>query len=189
LAHGDGGSSNDATLNDQCNALAQEGYVAITTSYRPLDVATNPTYASTIVQFKTDIESVIQVATTTYGITRDKVIMGGLSRGGNCTYALVLPEQTDIVPLAGIKGVILQCSGGDEWGGSAILFPVAYMSNKVDNAVGVVDANSFKNGLQNNKNATVKNLSECLIINSTGHCTNADQYKPFILKKVKEWLP
>jgi len=47
----------------------------------------------------------------------------------------------------------------------------------------------FKNGLQNNANNTVKTQSECLIYNSTGHCSDISGNKAFIVKKVKEWLP
>lgn len=189
LTHGDGGTSNDGILNAQCTALATEGYVAITSSYRPLDVPTNATYAAKIMQFKADMEGLITTTTNTYSVARNKVIIGGLSRGGNCTYALSLPAGNGITPFAGIKGVILECAGGDAYGGGAILFPVAFMANKIDPTVGIVDANDFKNALQNNNNPNVKTLSECLIIDGSGHCGSANLYQPFVVKKVKEWLP
>lgn len=185
LAHGDGADANDFTLNDQCKALAQQGYVAITTSYTPI----SGTPENQNMTFKSDIEAVITKVTVDFGITRNKVIIGGLSRGGNSTFALVLPGQAGITPIAGIKGVILECSGGDEWKGSAILFQVAYMSNKNDNVMGVPDTNVFKNGLQNNINTGVSANSECLIVDGTGHCADAQLYKPFIVQKVKQWLP
>jgi dienelactone hydrolase len=186
LSHGDGGNINDGTLNDQCTALAQEGYIAVTTSYRSL---ANFGYYEGLVRFKEDMEAVISGTTTTYSIARNKVVIGGISRGGNATLALALPDQKSLVPFAGIKGVILQCPGGDEWQGSAILLPAAYMSSQADPVQGVTDANVFNTGLQKNTNPDVKALSEILVIPGSGHCNNADQYKPFIVKKVKEWLP
>ena len=99
MAHGDGGTENDATLNDQCAALAKEGYVAITTSYRP-SVAT---WDGTGANFKTDIESVIADAGTRYRIARNKTILGGLSRGGLLTLALILPNG-QFGPLPGFTG-------------------------------------------------------------------------------------
>ena len=185
LAHGDGTDENDGLLNDQCTALAQNGYVAITTSY----VSLNGANLSEInQQFQQNIEQVILHSTTDYEIPRNKVIIGGASRGGNNAFALVLPGQMGINPTAGIKGVILECSGGDTWKGSAVLYPTAYMSNLNDDVMGS-NANDFKNGLQNNNNPGVKTTSECLIIGGTGHCGDASKYKAFIVKKVKEWLP
>ena len=185
LAHGDGGDTNDFNLNDQCTALAQQGYVAVTTSYRPI----TGTIENQNSMFKADMEVVIAQVTNDFEIPRGKVIIGGMSRGGNSTFALVLPNQLGITPIAGIKGVILECSGGDEWKGSAILYPVAYMSNKNDDVMQVPDTNVFKNGLQNNNNPGVSGLSGCLIIDSTGHCSDAGFYKLFVVQKVKEWLP
>lgn len=186
LAVGDGGNENDGTLNEQCTALAQEGYVAITTSYRTLG-----NWESSGGSFKADIEIVITNAGTLYNIPRNKTIVGGLSRGGNMTMALILPngQFAGTTPFAGIKGAIFECSGGDTWKGSAVLFPVAYMSNKVDNVMGVANANDFKTGLTTNSNPNVSLQSECLIYNSSGHCADISGNKAFIIKKVKEWLP
>lgn len=185
LAHGDGTDENDGLLNDQCTALAQNGYVAITTSYV---IQADANLAEINQLFQQNIEQVILHSTTDYGIPRNKVVIGGASRGGNNAFALVLPGQTGINPTAGIKGVILECSGGDTWKGSALLFPTAYMSNLNDNIMGS-NADDFKSGLENNNNPGVKTASECLIINGTGHCSDASKYKAFIVKKVKEWLP
>jgi len=185
LAHGDGADENDGLLNDQCTALAQNGYVAITTSYA---TRADANLAEINQLFQQNIEQVILHSTTDYEIPRNKVIIGGASRGGNNAFALVLPGQMGINPTAGIKGVILECSGGDTWKGSAVLYPTAYMSNLNDNVMGS-NANDFKNGLQNNNNPGVKTTSECLIIGGTGHCGDASKYKAFIVKKVKEWLP
>lgn len=187
LAHGDGGTFNDGTLNDQCNALAEAGYVATTTSYRN----PNQGYINDVNNYKSDIESVINKIVSDYSISINKVIVGGSSRGGDLMFPMFLPANADnsIVPTTlNIKGIILQCSGGDNYKGSAIKKQVAYMSNKNDNVFGT-DATTFQTGLSNNLDNSVKTLSECLIINSTGHCTNPEQYKPFILRKVKEWLP
>lgn len=188
LAHGDGANENDGALNDQCTALAQQGYVAITTSYRSLD---GLVWNDQGISFKADIESVILDAGTRFAIPRNKTILGGLSRGGSITLALVLPNGQfgTTTPFDGIKGAVLQCSGGDEWKGSAVLFPVAWMSNKIDDTMGVVDGNNFKNGLQSNLNPNVSTQSECLIYNNTGHCSNMSDNKAFIVRKVKEWLP
>jgi hypothetical protein len=87
-----------------------------------------------------------------------------------------------------LKGVILECSGGDDYTGFAIKKQVACMANKTDNVIGG-NIDQFKAGLATNPNNDVKTLSECLIVNSTGHCTNVELYKPFIVRKVKEWLP
>lgn len=184
LAHGDGTDENDGTLNDQCIALAQQGYVAITTSYAPI----TGTIENQNATFKNNMEEVITQATADFEIPRSKVILGGLSRGGNGVFALVLPAQAGITPIAGIKGVILECSGGDNWKGSAILFPVAYMSTLNDDVMGS-NANEFKSGLQDNMNPGVSAASECLIINGTGHCTEVNQYKAFVVRKVQQWLP
>ncbi len=187
LAHGDGGTFDDGTLNDQCKALAEAGYVAATTSYRN----PNQGYTNDVNNYKSDIESVINKMVTDYSITISKVIVGGSSRGGDLMFPMFLPANADnsIVPTTlNVKGVILQCSGGDDYKGREIKKQVAYMSNKNDN-VFLTDASTFQTGLTTNANVYVKTLSECLIINSTGHCTNPEQYKPFILRKVKEWLP
>jgi len=185
LAHGDGTDENDATLNDQCTALAQQGYVAVTTSY---DIPENSTLAETNLRFKNQINEVIVDITTIFDIPRNKVIIGGLSRGGNNSFALVLPGQAGISPIEGIKGVILECSGGDTWKGSAILFPVAYMSTLNDDVMNS-NANEFKTGLTQNNNAGVATASECLIIPGIGHCTDNGKYKAFVVTKVKQWLP
>lgn len=187
LAHGDGGTLDDGTLNEQCKALAEAGYVAATTSYRN----PNQGYINDVNNYKYDIESVVNKMVTDYSISISKVIVGGASRGGDLMFPMFLPANADnsIVPTTlNIKGIILQCSGGDSYKGSAIKKQVAYMSNKNDNVFGS-DATTFQSGLTTNVNANVKTLSECLIINSTGHCTNPEQYKPFVLRKVKEWLP
>lgn len=184
LAVGDGGNENDATLNTQCNALAQKGYVALTTTYRPF--STN--YTDWMVSFKEDIEKIIGQETLAFSITRNKVVIGGLSRGGNLTFGLVTPGQMGTVPpIAGIKGVILECAGGDWWKGSAILFPTLLMSNATDAAVGA-DAQAFKNGLETNSNPDVKNKSNVLIIPGEGHCTNSNQYKDFIVNNIDSWF-
>jgi dienelactone hydrolase len=188
IAHGDGGNSDDGTINDQCKELAQNGYVAVTTSYR----TPNQGYTIDVNNFKADMESVVNKVTVDYNIPVNKTIVGGSSRGGDLLFPMFLPAANAaaaIQPTAlDLKGIILECSGGDNYKGTAILKQVAYMANKNDNVFGT-DATTFQAGLSNNANNTVKTLSECLIINSTGHCTNADQYKPFIVRKVKEWLP
>lgn len=185
LAHGDDTDENDGTLNDQCKSLAQNGYIAVTTSYVTLNDAT---FAQINQKFQENIEQVIVHSMADYEIPRNKVIIGGLSRGGNNTFPLVLPGQDGINPIAGIKGVILMCSGGDVWKGSAILFPVAYMSTENDDVMDA-NANNFKNGLRDNMRPGVSENSECLIIPGNGHCTATEQYKPFIIKKVRQWLP
>jgi dienelactone hydrolase len=187
LAHGDGGSEQDATLNEQCTALAREGYVAITTSYRSL----NGSWDNQGARFKEDMEYVLTNAGTLYMIARNRSILGGISRGGNMTMALVLPngQFAGTAPFTGIGGVLLQCSGGDQWKGSAVLYPVAFMSNQVDPTMGVVNANDFKTGLQSNMNPSVSAKSECLIYPSTGHCSDGSQNLAFMIKKVTEWLP
>jgi hypothetical protein len=180
LAHGDGGTIHDATLNGQSQSLAEKGYIAITTTYRPIP----GNYVQWMVQFKQDMEALITKVTAQYGIPRNKVVIGGLSRGGNLVQGLVLPGQMGAeAPITGIKGVILECAGGDQWKGSAILFPVLYMSNATDPSVGT-DAEKFKIGLQTNNNTNVKALSKCLIIPGNGHCTNAGEYKGFILNNI-----
>lgn len=185
LAIGDGTDINDATLNNQCEALAKKGFVAITTSYRPIPNS----YQQWYVNFKDDVSKIITKQTTDFKIDKSKVVLGGLSRGGNLLQGTVLPGQmgANNEPFSGIKGVILQCAGGDDWKGSAILFPVLFMSNETDNTVGT-NANAFKNGLQRNNNPNVKQNSHCLIINGEGHCTNTDQYKDFILKHIDSWF-
>jgi len=185
LAVGDGADENDGTLNDQCVALAQNGYVAITTDFVELSDATLTQINQ---KFQANIEEVILKTTTTHAIPRSKVIIGGLSRGGNNVFALVLPGQMGVDPIVGIKAVILQCSGGDNWKGSAIKYPVAYMSTLNDNEMNS-NANEFKAGLQANMNPGVADSSECLIIPGTGHCTELSRYKPFIVQKVVQWLP
>jgi dienelactone hydrolase len=186
LAHGDGGSSNDVLINDQCTALAQEGFVAITTSYRA------PTFTGGSVdngRFKADMESIVNAVTNLYAIPVNKTIVGGLSRGGNLAFNMFLPSGLYGSPTTlNLKGAILECSGGDNYKGSAMLKQVAYMSNKIDVTVGA-DALAFQTGLTTNTNNAVKTLSECYIVNSDGHCTNADEYKTFLVRKVKEWLP
>jgi predicted alpha/beta-fold hydrolase len=186
LAHGDGGSSNDVLLNDQCTALAQEGYVAITTSYRA------PTFTGGSVdndRFKADMESIVNAVTNLYAISVNKTLVGGLSRGGNLAFNMFLPSgQYGSPTTLNLKGAILECSGGDNYKGSNMLKQVAYMSNKTDSEVGA-DAIAFQTGLTTNSNNIVKTLSECYIVNSNGHCTNADEYKAFVVRKVKEWLP
>ncbi len=187
LAHGDGGTLDDGTLNEQCKALAEAGYVAVTTSYRN----PNQGYINDVNNYKYDIESVVNKMVTDYSISISKVIVGGASRGGDLMFPMFLPANADnsIVPTTlNIKGVILQCSGGDEYKGRVFKKQVAFMANKNDNVFGA-DATKFQTGLSNNLDNNVKSLSECLIINSTGHCTNPEQYKPFVLRKVKEWLP
>lgn len=186
LAVGDGGNENDGTLNEQCTALAQEGYIAITTTYR-----TSSNWNEFGSSFKADIELVISNAGTLYNIPRSKTIVGGLSRGGNMTMALILPngQFEATTPFEGIKGAIFECSGGDAWKGSSVLFPVAWMSNKVDDVMGVTNANDFKTGLTTNSNPNVNAQSECLIYSSSGHCADISGNKAFIVKKVKEWLP
>ncbi|MCZ8197803.1 MAG: hypothetical protein O9267_09365 [Flavobacterium sp.] len=189
LAVGDGGNENDATLNEQCAALAQEGYVAVTTTYRSLD--TGLTWDQQGAQFKQDMLFVASNTQIEYtGINQSNTILGGLSRGGNMTMALILPNQfAGTTPFTSIKGAILQCAGGDTWKGSAVQFPVAYMSNKVDNIMGVANANDFKTGLASNPNPNISSQSECLIYDSSGHCADISGNKAFIIKKVKEWIP
>ncbi|RZJ69883.1 hypothetical protein [Flavobacterium sp.] len=186
LAHGDNSDEGDGILNAQCELLAKKGYVAVTTSYQ------NPTgtYAEINARFKADLESVITAAGAQFQIPRSKTIIGGMSRGGNNTFPLILPGQEGVGnPITDIRGAILECSGGDEWKGTAVLVPVAYMANKVDPTMGVQNANDFKNGLLENGNGNVAEESECLIINSSGHCSDAGSYKAFVVEKVVEWLP
>lgn len=182
LAVGDGGTINDVNLNEQCDALAKKGFVAITTTYRPMPNVFNDWY----VNFKEDMEQIITDETATFSITRDKVVLGGMSRGGNLLFSCVLPGQP-VTPIEGIKGVILECAGGDNWKGSAILTRTLYMSNATDGAV-ATDANAFQAGLQNNNNSGVKDNSYCLIISSEGHCTNVSEYKTFIIQRIDNWF-
>ena len=165
--------------------MAEEGYVAITTSYRA------PAFQNALVDsesFKQDMESIVTAATALYTIPVNKTIVGGLSRGGNLAFNMFLPAGLYGSPTTlNLKGAILQCAGGDNYKGSAMLKQVAFMSNKTDNVVGT-DAIAFKNGLAANTNTTVKTLSECYIVDSNGHCTNASEYKAFLVRKVKEWL-
>jgi dienelactone hydrolase len=186
LAHGDGGSSNDPLLNEQCAILAQQGYVAITTSYRA------PTFQNALTDstnFKADMESIINQTTVLYGISVNRTILGGFSRGGNLAFNMFLPSgQFGTATTLDLRGTILECAGGDQFKGSVVLKQVAFMSNKIDNVVGG-DALAFQTGLTQNPNNTVKTLSECYIVNSDGHCTNANEYKTFVVRKVKEWLP
>ncbi len=184
LAVGDGGNTNDSTLNAQCDALARKGFVAITTTFRPMA----GTYVQWYVSFNQDMEQIIGSETIAFDIPRSKVVLGGLSRGGNLLMGAVLPGQMENTPpIAGIKGVILECAGGDAWKGSAILFPVLFMSNATDNAVGT-NAEEFKNGLQNNNNPNVKDKSKCLIVSGQGHCTNSGEYKGFITDNIDSWF-
>lgn len=189
LAVGDGGSHNDVTLNVQCEALAQKGFVALTTTYRSNSFSGQDAYKKWMAQFKADIEQIIKQETESFNITRDKVVIGGLSRGGNLLLGSILPlgQMDDIPPITGIKGVILECAGGDQWKGSAILFPVLFMSNVTDSNVGT-DAEAFKNGLQSNTNPNVKDKSKTLIIPGQGHCTGSAQYKDFIVKHIDSWF-
>ena len=181
LAVGDGGNINDVTLNDQCDAMARKGFVAITTTYR-----TNSDYYA---GFKEDMEQIINKETMAFDIARNKVVLGGLSRGGNRLHGSVLPGQmNNVPPIKGIKGLILECAGGDEWKGSALLFPVLFMNNKVDAQVQTTDAETFKNGLQNNSNPGVKDLSHCLIVAGSGHCSQVATYKDFILEHIDSWF-
>lgn len=186
LAHGDGGSIDDSTLNDQCYALAQQGFIAITTSYR------NPTGTEAEInsQFVTDLNAVYFAMNGQYNIPVTKTVVGGLSRGGNLTFPLVLPGQPGLnAPSSSLKGVILECSGGDAWKGGAIVVPVAYMSNQSDDVMGMADANDFKNALLSNANPGVASKSECLIIGGQGHCGSSNQYKAFVVNKMIEWFP
>lgn len=184
LAVGDGSDENDGILNQQCESLAKKGYIAITTTYRPF----SSNYTNWMVSFKEDIEKIITQETQAFNITRDKVVIGGLSRGGNLSFGLVTPGQMGAVPpIAGIKGVILECAGGDWWKGSAILFPTLLMSNATDAAVGA-DAEAFKNGLDSNGNSNIKSKSKVLIIPGEGHCTNSNQYNDFIVNNIDSWF-
>lgn len=182
LAVGDGGNINDGILNGQCDALAKKGFVTITTTYR----ADSEYYAG----FKQDMEQIILAETTTFSIPKNKVVLGGLSRGGNRLHGAVLPAnpEYDSYPIEGIKGVILECAGGDFWKGKGILYPVLFMNNKVDNTVQTTDADTFKNGLQENPNSGVKDKSHCLIVSGQGHCTNSNEYKNFILQHIDSWF-
>lgn len=182
LAVGDGGNINDGTLNSQCDALARKGFVAITTTYR----INSDYYAG----FKEDMEEIIANETVAFGIPKSKVVLGGLSRGGNRLHGAVLPENPEYnsYPIEGIKGVILECAGGDYWKGRGILYPVLFMNNKIDNTVQTPDADEFVNGLQENINPGVKDKSHCLIVPGSGHCTNSGQYRNFILQHIDSWF-
>ncbi len=185
LTHGDGGNADDGILNEQCRILAQQGYIGVTSSYR------NPTGTPEEInqRYLADIESVIAGTIAEFGIPRSKVVIGGLSRGGNLTYSLILPGQPGVAPIAGIRAAILECAGGDQWKGSAVLYPVAFASNQSDDVLGMNDANEFLNGLAANANMGVTAQSGSLIINGTDHCGNAGQYKTLVVQKVMEWLP
>ena len=186
LAHGDGSSSSDTTINDQCAALANMGYVAVTTSYRPFVDTYNNHYNT----FKGDMEKVIQDLTALYNIPVANVTLGGLSRGGNLAINMFLPADAGaaIQPTTlNLKGAILMCAGGDTWKGTNFKKPVLYMNNAVDPTVGVTDANLFKNGLLNNVNPNVATLSKCLIVAGSGHCTGADQYKIHITNNINSF--
>lgn len=184
LAVGDGATHENTTLNAQCEALAKKGFVAVTAGYRP---SPNTTYEAWIVQFKKDIELIIKQEGSALSISRDKVVIGGLSRGGNLTFGLILPGQMGSEPpIAGIKGAILECAGGDKWKGSAILFPVLYMSNETDNSVGA-DASAFVSGWAENTNPRVKAASKSLIIPGEGHCSRSGEYLDFIIKNIDSW--
>lgn len=182
LAVGDGGNIHDTTLNAQCDALARKGFVAITTTYR-----TNSEYYA---GFKEDMELIITNETVAFGIAKSQVVLGGLSRGGNRLHGAVLPENPEYnsYPIEGIKGVILECAGGDYWKGRGILYPVLFMNNKVDNMVQTPDADEFTNGLQENINPGVKDKSHCLIIPGSGHCTDSGTYRDFILQRIDSWF-
>lgn len=108
LAVGDGGDMNNSTLNAQCDALAKKGFVAITTTYRSQN---GQQYTQWQTSFKQDIEQVIAKETESFNISRDKVVIGGLSRGGNLMLGFVLPGQ-GVEPITGIKGLILECATG-----------------------------------------------------------------------------
>lgn len=188
LAHGDGGNENDATLNDQCNDLAKLGYVAVTSSYRA-----STTYSESVNFFKVNMESIITALSLNYTIPENKTILGGLSKGGNLAYFMFLPAANGFSPTTkNLKGAALMCAGADTYRGTSILKPVIVMCNKIDSEVGITNAYDFKTALQNNTNANVKTLSECLIFdnnNVDAHCSNTNEYKAFLIKKVQEWLP
>jgi hypothetical protein len=179
LAHGDGGNEMDGTLNGQCAELAKAGYIAATMTYRPLNKGWN----QDAISFKEDVESVITSIITKYNVSRSKVVVGGLSRGSNQLFNCLLPGQP-ASPILGIKGVILECPGGDAWKASVFPYPVAFMANEIDNDMGS-NSNNFCNSI----NPSIKSQSECLIIPGTGHCGGSNQYTAFILKMVKNWLP
>jgi hypothetical protein len=189
LARGDGGSENDSTLNDQCNALAKLGYVATTTSYQ-----TNvSSYFIQVQDFKNGMEEIILKLNTDFGIPANKTILGGLSLGGNMAYFMFLPPINGFTPTTlNLKGAVFMCSGADTYRGQKILKPAIVMCNKIDSQVGITNAYDFKTALQANVNQDVKSLSECLIFdnnNVDAHCSNSNEYQAFLIKKVKEWLP
>ncbi len=189
LAHGDGGSENDPLLNEQCNDLAKLGYVAITTSYKLPGTG----YVADVNAFKNSMEEVITKNNTDFAIPANKTIIGGLSLGGNLAYFMFLPAANGASPATiNLKGAALMCAGADSYRGGALLKPAIVMCNKVDSQVGITNAYDFKSTLLTNPNPMVSTLSECLIFdnnNQDGHCTNANEYKAFLIKKVKEWLP
>ncbi len=189
LAHGDGGTENDALLNDQCADLARLGYVAITTSYKLPGTG----YVANVNAFKNCMEEVIKKNNTDFAIPANNTIVGGLSLGGNLAYFMFLPAANDASPSTiNLKGAALMCAGADSYRGSAILKPAIMMSNKIDSQVGITNAYDFKTALLTNPNPNVSTLSDCLIFdnnNVNAHCTNASEYKAFLIKKVKEWLP
>ncbi len=182
LAVGTGGNMYDGTLNAQCDALAKKGFVAITTTYR--------TGLNFFASFREDMQEIIANETATFDIPMNKVVLGGLSEGGNRTYGSVLTAdpQWSIDPIVGIKGVILECAGGDYGKGRSILYPVLFMMNKVDATVQTTDAEKFVEGLQDNMNPGVKEKSHCLIIPGSGHCTSSGDYKDFILQHIDSWF-
>ncbi len=145
LTHGDGSNVNDGILNDQCIALANEGYVAVTITYRPLVLD----YAGNYNSFKTDMQNAVTWLNAEYNIPVNKTMLGVFSRGGNLAFKMFLPadvgaaiQPTDL----NLKAAILMCAGGNNWQGRAILKPVIFMANKVDAAVQIIDAVTFKAG-------------------------------------------
>ncbi|WP_300672101.1 hypothetical protein [Soonwooa sp.] len=184
LGVGDGGNVNDGLLNDQCDAIARMGFVAIVTTYEK-----GSSYADGNIKFKQNIEEIISKEASLYGIPRSKVVVGGVSKGGNLSLGISLPGQMGNggQPIEGIKGLIIECGGGDQWKGSALKLPVLYMANATDGATGG-NGTDFRSGIESNTNADVKAKSKFLIAPGEGHCTNSADYKNFIINNINSFF-
>lgn len=184
LGVGDGGNVNDASLNNQCEAITKMGFVAIVTTYEK-----GSSYADGNIKFKQNIEEIISKEAPAYNISRSNVVVGGVSKGGNLSLGISLPGQMGSggQPIEGIKGLIIECGGGDQWKGSALKLPVLYMANATDGATGG-NGTDFKAGIESNTNANVKAKSKFLIAPGEGHCTNAADYKNFITSNINSFF-
>ena len=196
LAHGDGGTFEDATLNAQCVEIAKKGIIAIVTSYRP---GNNANWVLNVKQFQQDMETLITEAATRGIIPttmpRNRIILGGLSKGANNSLLMTIQgglsdgNGTTLAPTTGIGGLILECAGGDNYSGSMLGFPALYMANEIDNGYGNVKISDFSAGLATNGLSNVKSKTKILSIPGTNHCGGADQYTNFIVSNLSILLP